>query len=94
MVTPKTTHAGQLAYLKKIEGQVRGLQKMIEEERYCVDILTQVTSVVGALTRVQNEIFKKHLESCVGGALKSGSEREVRDKIEEVVGLIARFRKG
>ena len=89
-----TTHAEQIVYLKKIEGQIRGVQKMIEDGRYCVDILTQVHSVIGAMNRVENEIFRKHLEGCVGGAIKSGSERETQKKIDEVVDLIMRVKKG
>jgi DNA-binding FrmR family transcriptional regulator len=89
-----TDHSEQLVYLKKIEGQVRGLQKMIEEERYCVDILTQMQSVSGAIRRVENEIFRKHLEMCVAGAIKSKSEMDSKKKIDEVVDLIVRFKKG
>ena len=54
-----TSHHKQLVSLKRIEGQVRGVQKMIEEERYCIDILTQLHSVVGAILRVEDNIFKK-----------------------------------
>ncbi len=89
----KTTHSEQLVYLKKIEGQVRGLQKMVEEGRYCVDIITQVHSVIGALYRVEDKIFRKHLDNCVAGALKGSSEKEKQDKINEIMELIARFRK-
>lgn len=88
-----TGHTEQLAYLKKIEGQVRGIQKMIEEGRYCVDIMDQIHSVIGALCRVENEIFKKHVDGCVVSALKSGSDREKQKKIDEIVGLLERFRK-
>ena len=88
-----TTHEGQLEYLKKIEGQVRGIQRMIEEKRYCVDILTQIQSIVGALHRVENEIFKKHTEGCVVNALKGRSEKEKQEKINEIIDLISKFRK-
>jgi DNA-binding FrmR family transcriptional regulator len=88
-----TTHEDQLAFLKKIEGQIRGVQKMIEEGRYCVDIITQVHSVIGALYRVENEVFKKHIDGCVVHALKGKSEAEKQKKINEVVELLARFRK-
>ena len=89
----KTTHEGQLEFLKKIEGQIRGIQKMIEDGRYCVDIITQLHSVIGALHRVENEIFKKHLDHCVVDALKGKSEKEKEAKINEVMELIERFRK-
>ncbi|MDD5060058.1 MAG: metal-sensitive transcriptional regulator [Candidatus Omnitrophica bacterium] len=88
-----TTHEEQLGFLKKIEGQVRGVQKMIEEKRYCVDIITQVHSIIGALHRVEEEIFRKHINSCVVGALKGKSELEKEKKITEVVELMSRFRK-
>jgi DNA-binding FrmR family transcriptional regulator len=88
-----TTHQEQIVYLKKIEGQIRGVQKMIEERRYCVDIITQIHSIIGALYRVENEIFKKHIDGCVVNALKGKSESEKQRKISEVTELISRFRK-
>ena len=92
-MTKKTTHIEQIAFLKKIEGQVRGVQKMIEEGRYCVDIITQVHSAIGALYRVEDQILKKHLDHCVVNALKGSSEKEKQEKINEIMELIARFRK-
>lgn len=89
-----TTHEDQLGFLKKIEGQVRGLQRMIQEKKYCVDIITQIHSVIGALYRVENEVFKKHIDNCVVNALKGKSEVEKQKKIDEVIELVARFRKG
>ncbi|MEK9148464.1 MAG: metal-sensitive transcriptional regulator [Candidatus Desantisbacteria bacterium] len=83
-----TTHEEQLQFLKKIEGQVRGVQRMIEEKRYCVDILTQIRSIIGALYRVENEILKRHLEGCVVSALRGESEVEKQKKIDEVMNLI------
>ena len=88
-----TTHEDQLQFLKKIEGQVRGIQKMIEEKRYCVDIMTQLHSIIGALYRVENEIFRKHIDGCVVSALKGKSETEKQKKIHEIIKLIARFRR-
>lgn len=88
-----TTHEEQLVFLKRIEGQIRGVQKMIEEKRYCVDIITQIHSVIGALYRVENEIFKKHTQGCVVTAFKGKSEVEKQKKIDEIVELISRFRK-
>ncbi len=88
-----TIHEEQLAFLRKIEGQVRGIQKMIQEKRYCVDIITQVHSVIGALYRVENEIFRKHIDGCVVNALKGKSESEKQKKIDEIIELVSRFRK-
>ena len=88
-----TTHEEQLDFLKKIEGQVRGIERMIEEKRYCVDIITQIHSIIGALYRVENEVFKKHVQGCVITTLKGASTSEKDRKIDEIVGLISRFRK-
>ncbi|HDO21427.1 MAG TPA: transcriptional regulator [Nitrospirae bacterium] len=88
-----TTHEEQLVFLRRIEGQIRGVQKMIEEKRYCVDILTQLHSIIGAILRVEGEILRKHLEGCVAHALKGDSEIEKQKKIEEIVDLITKFRK-
>lgn len=86
-------HQDQLVALKRIEGQVRGIRKMISEKRYCVDIMTQTSSVVGALLRVQDNILEKHLNMCVTGALKGRSDQEKKTKINEIIALIKKFRK-
>jgi DNA-binding FrmR family transcriptional regulator len=89
-----TTHHEQLVFLKKIEGQIRGIQKMIQEDRYCVDILIQLHSVVGAILRVEDNIFRKHLDGCVVRALKGKSELEKQKKLDEIMELIRKFRRG
>lgn len=71
--------------LKKIEGQVRGLQRMVEEKRYCMDILQQLTSVVGALRQVERLMLRQHLETCVTDALKHGANDDQRRKLDEVM---------
>ncbi len=86
-------HDEQLEFLKRIEGQIQGIQKMIKDKRYCVDIITQLHSVVGAVLRVEEKIFQKHLEGCVINALKGKSEAAKQVKINEVLELISRFRK-
>ncbi|MDP3732466.1 MAG: metal-sensitive transcriptional regulator [Candidatus Omnitrophota bacterium] len=88
-----TTHEEQLPFLKKIEGQLRGIERMIEEERYCPDIITQIHSIIGALYRVENEVFRKHVDGCVITAFKGKSEAEKQKKIDEIMELISRFRK-
>lgn len=88
-----TTHEEQLQFLSKIEGQIRGIEKMILEKRYCPDIITQIHSIIGALYRVESEVFKKHVQGCVVHAFKGKSEMEKQKKIEEVVELVSRFRK-
>lgn len=89
----KTVHHQQLPYLRKIGGQVCGIQKMIEEGRYCIDVLTQLNSVVGAIQRIEENILAKHLEVCVVHALKGKSETEKVKKIDEIIGLVKRFRR-
>jgi len=89
----KTTHEEQLEYLKKIEGQIRGIQRMIEEGRYCVDILNQVHSVINALARVEDKILEKHFENCVTNAVQGKSAIERKQKLTEVMDLLSRFRK-
>ncbi len=87
-----TTHDEQLPFLKKIEGQVAGIQRMIEKKRYCVDILMQMRSIIGALRKVEGQIYKKHLDGCVTAALKGKSEEEKQKKINEVIELLEKFR--
>ncbi len=79
--------------LKKIEGQVRGIQRMIESDRYCVDILTQTASIVSALKRVEDEVMEHHLHTCVSDAIREGTTEEKDEKISEVMILLKRFRK-
>lgn len=88
-----TIHNEQIKFLKRIEGQIRGIQHMIEEKRYCIDIINQMRSIGGALRRVEDEIFKKHVEGCVVGTLKGKSEAEKLKKINEIVDIISKFRK-
>lgn len=89
-----TTHEEQIVSLRRIEGQIRGIQKMIEEKRYCIDILTQLHSIVGAILRVEDRIFRKHLEGCVSRSLKGKSKTGKQKKLDEVIDLIHKFRRG
>jgi CsoR family transcriptional regulator, copper-sensing transcriptional repressor len=79
-----------LTRLKRIEGQIRGLQRMVDEGRYCVDILTQVSSVQEALRGVSKLLMQNHLEHCVTGALRSGDEGEAERVYGEVLDLMYR----
>jgi DNA-binding FrmR family transcriptional regulator len=74
--------------LKRIEGQIRGLQRMIDEDKYCVDILTQVASAEAALHKVGILILEKHTKSCVVRAVQEGNADE---KIEELIDILTRF---
>lgn len=79
--------------LRRIEGQVRGLQKMVAEGRYCVDVLTQVDAVTAALARFQDQVLESHLNHCVTEALEGQNRRARRDKVDEVVTLLKKFRR-
>ena len=81
MAEHTTTHTSQLTRFNRIEGQVRGIKKMVEEERYCVDILIQLRSVIGALQKVQENIFQHHIESCVQDSLHSDDKADKEAKI-------------
>lgn len=78
------SHVSQTDRLSKIEGQVRGVIKMVEEERYCMDILTQLRSMQSALRSVEREIARTHVESCVRKAIESGSSKEVKEHLQEI----------
>ena len=77
--------------LHRIEGQVRGIEKMIEDDRYCIDILTQVAAVSTALEAVALKILDDHVRHCVAGALASGDEDDARTKTEELLQAVQRF---
>jgi DNA-binding FrmR family transcriptional regulator len=74
--------------LRRIEGQVRGLQKMVEEDRYCADIITQVASVQEALRGVARNLMKNHLRHCAAKALQSGKKQETEAMYDELLELI------
>ncbi|MCP3372319.1 metal-sensitive transcriptional regulator [Bradyrhizobium cajani] len=76
--------------LGRIEGQVRGLAKMVEEDRYCIDIVTQISAVRAALRRVEEEILKDHVAHCVEHAIASGDKADQREKIAELMAVIGR----
>lgn len=78
-----------LVRLRRIEGQVRGLQKMVDEDRYCADILTQISSVQEALRGVGRELMRNHLKHCAASAIRSGGE-EAERMYDEIVGLMER----
>lgn len=78
-----------LKRLRRIEGQVRGLQRMVEEERYCADILTQISSVHEALRAVGRELMRNHLRHCVASAIRSGPE-EADTAYDELIELMYR----
>jgi CsoR family transcriptional regulator, copper-sensing transcriptional repressor len=79
-----------LRRLNRIEGQVRGLARMVERDRYCIDIVTQIAAVRAALRRVEGEILEDHVGHCVEHAITSGNRREQRRKVNELIDVLAR----
>ena len=86
-------HSENLVALRRIEGQVRGIQRMIGERKYCVDILIQVRAIISALARVEDKILEKHFEGCVTHAVNGRSVSEKQQKLKEIMLLIKKFRK-
>ncbi|HZC97397.1 MAG TPA: metal-sensitive transcriptional regulator [Bradyrhizobium sp.] len=76
--------------LSRIEGQVRGLSKMVEEDRYCIDVITQISAVRAALRRAEEEILKDHVAHCVEHAISSGNKTDQRNKIAELMNVFER----
>jgi DNA-binding FrmR family transcriptional regulator len=76
--------------LKRIEGQVRGLARMVDEDRYCIDIVTQISAVRAALRRVEEEVLRDHVAHCVEGAIASGNRDDQRQKIAELMDVLGR----
>ena len=79
--------------LRRIEGQVRGIERMVEEDRYCIDILTQIGAAMTALESVGLKVLDEHVNHCVAGALASGDEEQARAKTEELLAAVQRFAK-
>ena len=79
-----------LKRLGRIGGQVRGLARMVESDRYCIDVVTQLAAVRGALRRVEEEVLRDHVAHCVDHAIKSGNTRDQRKKIAELMDVLGR----
>jgi CsoR family transcriptional regulator, copper-sensing transcriptional repressor len=79
--------------LHRIEGQVRGIEKMVEDDRYCIDILTQISAVSTALDSLAFKILDEHVNHCVVGAIASGDEQEAEVKTKELLEAVQRFAK-
>jgi DNA-binding FrmR family transcriptional regulator len=87
-------HADKDALVKRlhrIEGQVRGIEKMVAQDRYCIDVITQISAVTTALEAVALKILDQHVRHCVAGALASGDEAEALAKTEELLEAVQRF---
>jgi len=79
-----------LKRLQRIEGQVRGLARMVAEERYCIDVVTQIAAVRAALARVEDEILRDHAATCIEHAISSGNKADQRRKVAELMDVLAR----
>ena len=86
----KDIKASVLKRFGRIEGQVRGLSKMVEEDRYCIDIVTQISAVRAALRRVEEEVLRDHVGHCVERAIASGDKADQRNKIAELMAVNGR----
>ena len=86
----KTVSAKALKNLNRVEGQVRGVAKMIEDERYCIDIVTQIEAARAALARIESDLIRQHLGHCVQRAMTSKNVAEQERVIEELVGVFRR----
>ena len=87
-------HADKASLVKRlhrIEGQVRGIERMVEDDRYCIDILTQIAALNTALERLAFEILDDHVNHCVSGAIASGNKRDAKAKTDELLAAVRRF---
>jgi CsoR family transcriptional regulator, copper-sensing transcriptional repressor len=84
------TKTAVLKGLGRIEGQVRGLARMVEADRYCIDIVTQISAVRAALRRVEQEVLRDHVGHCVEHAIASGDHHEQRQKVAELIEVFSR----
>ncbi len=88
-----TTHAENIARLSRIEGQIKGVKRMIEEGEYCIDIITQIQAARAALQSVNKTILEKHLKHCVAAALDEQNPADIDQKLEEIMTVIKRMSK-
>lgn len=81
-----------LKRLSRIEGQVRGLSRMVEDNRYCIDIVTQVAAVRAALKKVEEEVLRDHVAHCVEHAIRSGDPEQQRQKVSELIAVLGKLK--
>lgn len=84
------TKTSRLKRLNRIEGQVRGLARMVEDDRYCIDIVTQIAAVRAALRRVEEQVLRDHIHHCVRHAIASGNKTEQEEKVAELMEVLSR----
>lgn len=85
---PHPDHSTQQTRLRRIEGQVRGIQRMVEEGRYCIDIIDQIHAITAALRKVESNILEAHLQHCVHDALHFPNAEDAQHKIREIVQVL------
>ncbi len=86
------TRSACLKRLSRIEGQVRGLSRMVEDDRYCIDIVTQVAAVRAALKKVEEEVLRDHVAHCVEHAIRSGDAEDQRRKVSELIEVLGKLK--
>ena len=86
-------HSDSIKRLNRIEGQVRGIARMIEEDRYCIDILTQIQAIKAALAKVEDGILKNHANSCIAKAVASGNPRTQQEIFDELLALMCKVKR-
>lgn len=91
-MTDNVKHKDKLNRLSRIEGQVRGVASMIEDGRYCIDILNQLQAIKAALARVESKILKDHVATCVSEAMNAGDTDDQKKKIDELVDLLEKVK--
>jgi len=87
-----TTKKNCLNRLRRLEGQVRGVARMVEQDRYCIDVITQLRAVKAAINRLEEAILRDHVDHCVAGAIASGDKSDQQRKLDELMDVIARAR--
>jgi DNA-binding FrmR family transcriptional regulator len=92
LMIDQKTEKETMVRLKKIEGQVRGIQKMIADRRYCIDMVMQITAAESALHGVAEIVLKNHLQTCVVAAFRSEDERDCREKVDELMKVYGKLR--
>lgn len=90
MSSTPNSKTSRLKRLSRIEGQVRGIARMVEADRYCIEILTQLSAIRAALQKVEQDILQDHMHHCMHQAFASGSPADQKKKVEEIMALLAR----
>jgi DNA-binding FrmR family transcriptional regulator len=88
-----SSKSARLKSLNRIEGQVRGLARMVEQDRYCIDLVTQISAVRAALRRIEQQVLEEHIAHCVEKAITSGNAAEQRKVVSELMELLGRTSK-